>query len=113
MRDREQGGISATAVQGRTEKSSVQRICECYNTIEDAERGVRRMCSVCMSIPCHPRCPNAPEPVPVHKCEKCGEGIFEGDKYFNGQEGYICEECLDDMSSSELLELVGESLATA
>lgn len=29
------------------------------------------------------------------------------------QKGYICEKCLDDMSSSELLELVGESLATA
>lgn len=49
MRDREQGGISATAVQGRAEKLSVQRICQCYNAIEDAERGVRRMCSVCMS----------------------------------------------------------------
>lgn len=71
------------------------------------------MCSVCMSVPCHLRCPNAPEPVPVHRCEKCGEGIFEGDKYFNGQEGYICEECLDDMTSGELLEMLGESLATA
>lgn len=113
MWDREQGGISAVAVQGRAEKSSVQRICECYNAIEDAERGVRRMCSVCMRVPCHPRCPNAPEPVPIYRCGKCGEGIFEGDKYYDSQKGYICEECLDDMSSGELLELVGESLASA
>lgn len=48
------------------------------------------MCSMCLSIPCHPRCPNAPEAVPVHRCGKCGEGIFEGDKYFDSQEGYIC-----------------------
>lgn len=40
-------------------------------------------------------------------------GIFEGDKYYDSQKGYICEECLDDMSSGELLELVGESLASA
>lgn len=71
------------------------------------------MCSVCLRVPCHPRCPNTPELVSVHRCGKCGEGIFEGDRYFNSQEGYICEECLDDMSSSELLELVGESLAMA
>ena len=71
------------------------------------------MCSVCMRVPCHPRCPNAPEPVSIYRCGKCGEGIFEGDKYYDSQKVYICEECLDDMSSGELLELVGESLASA
>lgn len=71
------------------------------------------MCSLCLSTPCHTRCPNAPEPVAVHRCGKCGEGIFKGDKYFDGQGGCICEECLDDMTSGELLEMLGESLATA
>lgn len=71
------------------------------------------MCDMCRMIPCHPRCPNASEPVPVHRCDKCGEGIFEGDKYFDSQEGYVCKECLNDMSSDEVLELLGESLATA
>ncbi len=71
------------------------------------------MCSLCLSIPCHPRCPNALEPVPVHRCGKCGGGIFEGDKYFDSQEGYVCEVCLDDTSSGESLVLMGESLAMA
>ena len=42
-------GTSAVAIQRRAEKSFVQRICECYNAIEDAEKGVRRMCSACLS----------------------------------------------------------------
>ena len=46
-------------------------------------------------------------------CSKCGEGIFEGDKYFDGLKGYICEECLEDMTPREVLEMLGESLATA
>ncbi|PWM78363.1 MAG: hypothetical protein DBY41_08860 [Clostridium sp.] len=71
------------------------------------------MCSVCMSNPCHPRCPNAPEPEPVYTCNKCGYGIFDGDKFFDGPEGYICEECLDDMTSDEILEMFGEKLQTA
>lgn len=71
------------------------------------------MCSVCMSNPCHPRCPNAPEPEPVYTCDKCGYGIFAGDKFFDGPEGYICEECLDDMTTDEILEMFGEKLQTA
>lgn len=71
------------------------------------------MCSVCMSNPCHPRCPNAPEPEPVYTCNKCGYGIFDGDKFFDGPEGYICEECLDDMTSDEILEMFGGKLQTA
>lgn len=37
------------------------------------------MCSLCRQFPCHPRCPNAPEPVPLMRCKECGEGIYEGD----------------------------------
>lgn len=37
------------------------------------------MCAECGMNPCHPRCPNAPEPVPVHECVKCGYGILVGD----------------------------------
>ena len=46
------------------------------------------MCAECGMNPCHPRCPNAPEPVPVH-------------------------ECVDDMSAEEILKLCGESLTEA
>ncbi len=71
------------------------------------------MCKVCRMIPCNPRCPNAPEPKPKYECSKCGYGIYAGDKYLDGPEGYVCKECLDDMTSGELLEMLGESLATA
>lgn len=69
------------------------------------------MRSMCLSIPCHPRCPNAPEPIAVHRCCKCGAGIFEGEKYLDASEGQICEDRLDDMTVDEWLELFGESLA--
>nr|UWH97465.1 MAG: hypothetical protein [Bacteriophage sp.] len=43
----------------------------------------------------------------------CGYGIFAGDKYFDGPEGYVCETCIDDMSSKEFMEMIGEQLKTA
>lgn len=71
------------------------------------------MCAVCMQMPCHPGCPNAPEPKPIYLCRKCGEGIFEGDKYFQDAKSKICEECMNEMSSDEMLDLFGERLITA
>lgn len=71
------------------------------------------MCNVCRQIPCHPRCPNASEPTPVHVCKKCGYGIYTGVKYFKSEDKYICEECIDEMSAEEILELCGESLQEA
>ena len=71
------------------------------------------MCCVCMSNPCHPRCPNAPEPKLVYICGRCGYGIFEGDKFFEGPDGYVCEECLEDMTVEQILEMLGENLRTA
>ena len=71
------------------------------------------MCAECGMNPCHPRCPNAPEPVPVHECVKCGYGILVGDKFWDSPEGKICEECVDDMSAEEILKLCGESLTEA
>lgn len=71
------------------------------------------MCSVCRQYPCHPMCPNAPEPTPIYECTKCGYGIFEGEKYFDSPDGYICEECMEEMSSKEILELLGEKFSVA
>ena len=71
------------------------------------------MCSVCYQNPCHPRCPNAPEPKPVIVCVRCEEGIFAGDKYYESGEGPICEECMDGMRAGEILELFGEEMITA
>lgn len=47
------------------------------------------MCAECGMNPCHPRCPNAPEPVPVHECVKCGYGILAGDKFWDSPEDSV------------------------
>lgn len=70
------------------------------------------MCSICMQVPCHPRCPNAPEPEPIMRCAECGEGIYEGDDYYDiGDGGGICKECMEDKSTSELMDLFGEQFS--
>ena len=65
------------------------------------------MCQICGKSPCHPRCPNAPDPIPDHRCSKCGEGIFENDEYaiIDGQ--YYCYDCIDNMAYCELIPLLG------
>lgn len=44
---------------------------------------------------------------------KCGEGIFEEDKYYDSPEGYICKDCVEDMTVSEFMEMIGETFSTA
>lgn len=65
------------------------------------------MCVECGRNPCHPQCPNAPEPSPVARCGKCGGPMYGGDMQYDG----ICEECLRGLSVSEWLELFGETLS--
>ena len=60
------------------------------------------MCSVCGMNPCHPSCPNAPEPVPVYECCRCGYGILEGDKFWDSPAGYMCEDCVDEMDERDI-----------
>lgn len=64
------------------------------------------MCSVCLQNPCHPRCPNAPDPEPAAYCRVCGEPLYVGDKHFDG----ICMDCLEEMTVSDWLELFGENI---
>ena len=71
------------------------------------------MCSICRQIPCHPRCPNAEPPKPVHVCAKCGEGIFEEDRFFDSPDGPVCEGCIEDMTAKEVLEMLGEYMSAA
>lgn len=52
------------------------------------------MCEICGQDPCHPRCPNAPEPKEVHICSECLEGIYPGDRFYESCGSYVCEECL-------------------
>lgn len=45
------------------------------------------MCELCRQAPCHPRCPNADEPITEHECCICGAGIFEGEEYLVNEDG--------------------------
>lgn len=72
------------------------------------------MCSVCHMSPCHPRCPNAPDPVPVYICDRCGEPITPGDKFIEEPDGdKVCEYCLDNMTVTDLLKELGIDVQTA
>ena len=71
------------------------------------------MCSVCLTTPCNPRCPNAPEPVPVYTCDWCNEPIFENEEYMETPEGPVCKECIEGMSVAEFMEMTGEAFSKA
>ena len=55
------------------------------------------MCSECWQHPCHPRCPNAPEPdeIPVYVCSGCSREIMDGEDYWEILGEQFCEECID------------------
>lgn len=55
------------------------------------------MCSECRMTPCHPRCPNAPDPVetPVFVCSGCPTEIMDGEDYFEILGEQFCEKCID------------------
>ena len=52
------------------------------------------MCEVCRRIPCHPQCPNAPEPAEVYECEVCGDPICEGEYVYRLGDLTYCAECV-------------------
>lgn len=54
------------------------------------------MCEQCLQTPCHPRCPNAPEPPVVFICSGCSEKIYEGDPYWDILGEQFCERCIDE-----------------
>lgn len=71
------------------------------------------MCAMCGSYPCVSRCPNAPDPEPVHTCSWCNEPIFEEDKYMDTADGPVCKGCIEGMTVSEFMEMIGETFSTA
>jgi len=46
-------------------------------------------------------------------CVLCGEEIYDGVKYFESDEGAVCEECMEEKSYEEILSIFGESMKTA
>lgn len=71
------------------------------------------MCSICLQNPCASRCPNALKPKTMECCVLCGEEIYDGVKYFESDEGAVCEECMEEKSYEEILSIFGESMKTA
>jgi hypothetical protein len=54
------------------------------------------MCDICLRSPCHPRCPNAPDPPAVFVCSGCGGTIREGDNYWTILGEQWCGGCIDN-----------------
>lgn len=52
------------------------------------------MCDICLQSPCHPRCPNAPDPPAVYICSGCGHTIREGDDYWEVLGEQFCGDCI-------------------
>ena len=71
------------------------------------------MCNECHHSPCHPRCPNAPEPPPVHVCAYCDESVLVGDEFVEIDGSYYHLDCVSDMGTKELLKLFEVAVSTA
>jgi hypothetical protein len=62
------------------------------------------MCDMCHRYPCHPSCPNAPEPPVVCLCWQCGDEIYEGDNVYDINGEPWCERCIEDACHTAELE---------
>ena len=72
------------------------------------------MCDVCHQHPCHPRCPNAPDPPEIYKCAHCHEPIVAGDEYVElDGKYYHREECIEDCALDLLLKECGATQGVA
>lgn len=72
------------------------------------------MCEICGGTFEHfPGCPYEPEPKAVYQCCVCGEPICDGDKYIDGIKGCVCEECVQNLSIDEFMEITGEEFEVA
>ena len=65
------------------------------------------MCEICHMTPCHPQCPNAPEPPAVYYCKVCGEPIVAGETYYEMDSEFYHEECFEDNAVNILMEECG------
>lgn len=46
-------------------------------------------------------------PVKCFVCDRCGEDVLEGDSYIDVNNNKICEFCIEDMTTKEVVELFG------
>ena len=62
------------------------------------------LCANCGLTACDPRCPDAPVEETILFCDKCGDGILEGELYWALPGGCLCGSCIDEMSAADLIE---------
>lgn len=71
------------------------------------------MCEYCLTSPCPAGCPNADEPEPTHLCKHCRDGIFCEDEFVEIEGLCYHIDCIKDMGTRELLELLGVDVKIA
>lgn len=64
------------------------------------------MCDICRQTPCAGMCPNAPEPTVFARCSNCGIKILDGDDYYDINDEYWCEDCIDERRKTAEVEYV-------
>lgn len=62
------------------------------------------MCIECRQYPCHPRCPNADEPMVVCRCYICNARIYDGDDMYKIEDMNFCENCITDSKTTAIYE---------
>ena len=71
------------------------------------------MCSICGGIQHATWCPERSDPS-VFTCESCGEGICDGEQYYEINGKYYHNECLhDNYCISEILKMFGAKVEIA
>ena len=71
------------------------------------------MCEMCRQFPCHPQCPNAPDPPKVYTCKHCDDPIVEGEMFYKLDDDYYHEECFEDNATEILKESYGATKGIA
>ena len=74
---------------------------------------MKKMCDIYRSTPCHVLCPNAEHPPKVYTCSLCSDDIRVGDEYVETKDGYYHFECIDNLTTREIIELLGGCIGEA
>ena len=62
------------------------------------------MCDICRQMPCHPRCPNAPEHPIAYECSNCDRDIYEGEDVYHIAGEHWCAACINACKSTAEVE---------
>ena len=70
------------------------------------------MCEYCRQYECPPACPNydgysSSLGTCFGGCELCGSGIYDDVGHYTFKGKHLCEECVEDLVSPELLDFLG------